>query len=57
MMKIRASVVRPGFVKATVLLIDGREITIDWYLKRLNIDSTMRKKLNRFRQMVGNAAI
>lgn len=31
--------------------------TIDWYLKRLNLDSTMRKKLNRFRQMVGNAAI
>ena len=28
-MKIRASVVRPDFVKATVLLIDGREITID----------------------------
>ena len=31
--------------------------TIDWYLRRLNLDSTMRKKLNRFRQMVGNAAI
>ena len=28
-MKIRASVVRPDFVKATGLLIDGREITID----------------------------
>ena len=31
--------------------------TIDWYLRRLNLDSTMRKKLNRFRRMVGNAAI
>ena len=29
MFAIRASVVRPDFVKATVLLIDGREITID----------------------------
>lgn len=28
-LKIRASVVRPDFVKATVLLIDGREVTID----------------------------
>lgn len=31
--------------------------TIDWYLKRLNLDSTMRKKLNRLRQMVGNFPI
>ena len=31
--------------------------TIDWYQKRLNLDSTMRKKLNRLRHMVGNAPI
>ena len=30
---------------------------IDCYLKRLNLDSTMRKKLNRLRQMAGNTPI
>lgn len=31
--------------------------TIDWYMKRLDLDSAMRKKLNRLRQMAGNAPI
>lgn len=31
--------------------------TIDWYKKRLDLDGTMLKKLNRLRQLAGNAPI
>ena len=34
-----------------------QQSTIDWYLKQLNLDNAMRKKLNKFRQMAGNTPI
>lgn len=34
-----------------------RQDTIDWYQKRLALDGTMLKKLNKLRQLAGNASI
>lgn len=34
-----------------------RRETIDWYKKRLDLNGTMRKKLNKLRQIAGNAPI